>query len=125
MKLKRWPKRWAPRKQLPKGTTRTPPRPFTTGTDITHDADTPIDLRCAVTEEMALSSKRRSVYRAGSAGWVEIIIKRRLSSTKYPLSGMKKATINNLAPRKPDGIDLNHGRGLVRYGPWILAGATA
>eukprot|EP00959_Pyramimonas_sp_CCMP1952_P448504 9391235-Pyramimonas_sp.AAC.1 len=39
-----------------------------------------------------------------------------------PIRG--EATIGNMAFRKPDGVDLNPGRGPVRYGPWIPAGAT-
>eukprot|EP00959_Pyramimonas_sp_CCMP1952_P231182 4832532-Pyramimonas_sp.AAC.1 len=35
-----------------------------------------------------------------------------------------KATIGNMAFRKPDGEDLDPGRDPIRYDPWAPAGAT-
>eukprot|EP00959_Pyramimonas_sp_CCMP1952_P136117 2847899-Pyramimonas_sp.AAC.1 len=82
-----------------------------TVTGVTYDADTPIAPRCVVTEEMDLSPKRRVAYRAGSAGWVKTMVDQRLSATKSNLSIRGKATIRNMVFRKPDGVDLNPGRG--------------
>eukprot|EP00959_Pyramimonas_sp_CCMP1952_P117522 2456856-Pyramimonas_sp.AAC.1 len=73
---------------------------------------------------MDLSPERWAADRAGPVGWVKTRIEKRLSSNKYTLTAKGKATIGNMAVRKPDGVDLNLGRGPARHGPWIPARAT-
>eukprot|EP00959_Pyramimonas_sp_CCMP1952_P437037 9150671-Pyramimonas_sp.AAC.1 len=74
---------------------------------------------------MDLSPERRIAYRAEGVGWIETSIVERRSATTYLLAGKHKTTIKNMAPRAPDGCDLNPGRGPMRCGPGAPAGATA
>eukprot|EP00959_Pyramimonas_sp_CCMP1952_P409092 8573330-Pyramimonas_sp.AAC.1 len=111
-----------PAAAAPEGCASDYPDALSTVADVTDDADTPIEY--IVVEDMDLPPKRWVVFRAGAEGRVKTRIEMRLSAEEYNLTVREKATIGNTALRKPDGVDLNPGRGPVRYGPWIPPGAT-
>eukprot|EP00959_Pyramimonas_sp_CCMP1952_P268983 5624140-Pyramimonas_sp.AAC.1 len=97
-------------------------------TDITCDTDTPVDPEDAATRDMDRSPGRRIVYRAQSIGWIKTRIVGRRHSDKYVVAHSThghKVPIDNMALRKPGGIDLNPDRSPKRYVSGAPAGATA
>eukprot|EP00959_Pyramimonas_sp_CCMP1952_P324599 6794394-Pyramimonas_sp.AAC.1 len=66
-------------------------------TDVTCDADTPIDSGCVVTRDKGLSPDRRIAYRAQGARWITARIVERRDADK-----------------RPAGADLNPDRGPIK-----------